>query len=177
MVPSATPSMVRGIAPSWLAGYTSTLTLPPELASTPFLSVFSHSTSASPLVEVDSFIVNCCAPALPTQRANNRAPILTFMGFPSLIEQDAHSDERDLRNVRDQAERGQIDEKERHDAAVDDVQRQVEHRLGDENIDAEGRVEQADRQVHHHHDAEVDAVDARGLDDRHEQRAQKQDRR
>jgi hypothetical protein len=68
MVPSATPSMVRGIEPSWLAGYTSTLILPPELASTPFFSVFNHSTSASPLVEVESFMVNCCALAAPAKR-------------------------------------------------------------------------------------------------------------
>jgi len=40
---------------------------PPELASTPFLNVLSHSTSASPLVEVESFLVYCCALAVPAR--------------------------------------------------------------------------------------------------------------
>ena len=38
-------------------------------------------------------------------------------------------------------------------------------------------MEQADREIDGHHDAEMHGVDAGGLDQRHEQGAQQQDRR
>ena len=61
IVPSATPSTVAGIEPSWPAGNKSTLILPPERPSTPALNVFIHSCVTSPTVGDEIFIVNCCA--------------------------------------------------------------------------------------------------------------------
>ena len=48
MVPSATPSTVAGIWPSWFAGYISTLMRPFALPSTPDLKAFIHSCTRPP---------------------------------------------------------------------------------------------------------------------------------
>src|ERR1017187_1328957 len=92
-------------------------------------------------------------------------------------EEKAHSAERDLRNVGDQDERDQVDHQKRNDAAIDRAQLEPEHGLGNEDVHAERRMEQADRQIHGHHDAEMHGVDAERLDYGHQQRRQQQDRR
>ncbi len=49
--------------------------------------------------------------------------------------------------------------------------------MRDEDVDAERRREQSDREVHREDDAEMHAINADRLDDRHEQGAKQQDRR
>src|SRR6266852_1041370 len=140
-------------------------------------------------------MVNCCALAavvarmpavtMPTRAAPSR-PINAYMSFPPWLprnsgvltpgEQIPDSDQGNLRYVGDQHQGDEIDYHEWNDAAIDRLELEAEHRLRDEYIDAERRVKQADRQVHRHHDAEVHRVDAGRLHDRHQERAQQQDR-
>src|SRR6266851_2050571 len=141
-------------------------------------------------------MVNCCALAavvastLATAMATTEAPsrpIIACMFFPPWLprssgvltfgKQVPDPDQRDVRYVGDQHQGDEIDYHEWNDAAIDRLELEAEHRLRDEYIDAERRVKQADRQVHRHHDAEVHRVDAGRLHDRHQERAQQQDRR
>src|SRR5258705_12578711 len=108
MVPSATPSTVRGIGPSWLAGYISTLILPPLLDSTPALKAFIHSCETSLIVGDDSFMVNCCADA-ENATASRMPAIQILLMLPLLVTQkqlDPH--QRNPGDVRDQQQRDEI---------------------------------------------------------------------
>src|ERR1039457_1327027 len=92
-------------------------------------------------------------------------------------EQKPHSAERDRRNIGDQTERDQVDHQKRNNAPVDRAQFGPKHGLSDEDIHPEWWMEQADRQVHGHDDAEMHGADAKGLDQWHQQRRQQQNRR
>src|SRR5947208_4534344 len=142
------------------------------------------------MVGCDSFMVNCCARAgtaakstLTAMPATAKRLVVTcmfflpFWSFSAFGEQGAHADQRDFRDVSDERQRDQIDYHERQNAAVDGLELEPEHGLRHENVDAEGRMKQADGQVDRDHDAEMNAVDAYGLYDRHQQWAQQQDRR
>src|SRR5919108_5446396 len=90
-------------------------------------------------------------------------------------EKPSYPGERELRHVGDEDERREVDHDERHDAAVDRLEPEPERRLGDEDVDAERRMKEADRQVHRHHDAEMNRVDAERLDHRDEERREEED--
>src|SRR3954453_4510436 len=62
--------------------------------------------------------------------------------------------ERDRGNVADQHERGEIDQHEWNDAAIDRAQRLVEDCLRCEQVEAERRRVHADAEIDRHDDAE-----------------------
>src|SRR6185436_7766249 len=111
----------------------------------------------------ESFMVNCAwaAPA----KASAATQAIVFMSGP---QEKPDAGKRDLGNEGDQHQRGEVDEDERDDATVDDVELEPERRLRDEDVDAAGRVEETNRQNDGHDDAEVHGVDADRLDQRHE---------
>src|SRR6266568_2186465 len=143
------------------------------------------------MVGCDSFMVNCCAragttakSALTAMPATAKRLVVACMFFLPLVlefstlgEQGAHADQRDFRHVSDKRQRDQIDYHKWQNAAVDGLELEPEHGLRHEDVDAEGRMKQADGQVDRDDDAEMNAVDAYGLYDRHQQWAQQQDRR
>src|SRR5882724_5075540 len=116
---------------------------------------YSYVTSL--MVGCDSFIVNCCAfasvaartpPATMPAAASLFTPASVFriicigLVLPTRVclsfgQQIFDADQRDVRNVGDQRERDQINDHERDDAAIDRLELEAEHRLRDENVDAE----------------------------------------
>src|SRR6266508_5776663 len=99
-----------------------------------------------------------------------RRPIIACISIPPWLPRHSEAltpgkqvpdpDQRDVRYVGDQRQGDEIDYHERNDAAIDRLELEPEHRLRDEDVDAERRVKQADSEVHRHHDAEMHRVDA-----------------
>src|SRR6185503_3004615 len=88
---------------------------------------------------------------------------------------EAQDPERKLWDVGHHRQRGDGAKNEWHEAGVDARERCFENRLADEDVDAEGRGESADAEVHDHYHAEVDRVDAGGLGHGGEERSEDED--
>src|SRR5437868_5636981 len=130
---------------------------PFERGSMPAFIAFMYSMFMSFTVGAESFIVNCgcCATALVASTVAASARPMVFIAlllrkasgdYARLLRQEKpHAGQRYLRHVGDKEQRDEIQDDERDDAAIDHVELELQRRLRDEDVDAEGRVEEPDR--------------------------------
>src|ERR1700754_5136007 len=135
----------------------STLILPPARCSMPAFMRLKYSCVTSLTVGNDNFIVNCWAlagaaartlpatmPAVASVFRNVCIGLILPPFVLSFWHQIANADQRDVRDVGDERERDKIDDYERDDPAINRLEFQPQHRLGDEDVDPERRMKQAD---------------------------------
>src|SRR5664279_2450849 len=90
------------------------------------------------------------------------------------MKQQTDPDERYGGNVSNQGQGEQVKHNERYYPPIDGLESDSEHRLGDENVDAERRMKQANRQIDHENDAKMDCVDAERFRHRNQQGCEQQ---
>src|SRR5262249_47154852 len=170
IVPNWTPSIMRGIDPSWLAGKIWPLIWPLLRFSSRAMYRLHHSCWTSFSVAV-AHLKAIVAASAGQQLADIkiRTVARTRMSLllrPSLDE--AGEQQREGRDVGDRDEGQGMDDDERDESRHDFRRRHAEHGLGDEHVDRERRREHPHGEVGRDDGAEVDKMEGGGVTDGHQ---------